>query len=1434
MRTLDLIRLPFVLLLLLSLVACGGGGGSDDNNGNDVVDPGTTQNGIVTSHALNGSVVKGPLANALVQVFRLDAGASDLKGTLIAEGGTDAQARIFGIEIAAPLDDAYLVEVFADADTIDLSTGQYPILTVLCSVVTADQLSSGQSLSVTPLTQLAFELGRLDALPTDSPAALLGRIQNAAIQVANVLGFAMGPAHDLFTTEAMVTDASSNLYAIAAYRSAIEAVTAMIAMFDGMSSASTDELLLALAVDIKDGELDGMSNAVAVPGLDEIVNFEGLVDRLVIYDMELPGTDRDGDASTHDPYTVGDVEQMLAREANQAGVEADVTPLMSGAISFTPAPLSADTDTDGTPDLSDPDIDGDGEANDTDAFPYDATETTDSDGDGVGDNADAYPTNTNCHRLQSGNGVDCYQDLLSSGFIDHTVAAPDGIVYLFVPAWDQVLRYDSLNGYYLAAVDVGPGLNVMAYSATHARLYLGYISGTIQYIDPAIGTGLQSFASLPMAVRGLAAVGNFVLAQDDSGAWESHHIFDIDGLLRDSEEWNHYSREYAWNDILDRVYFFRDGISPNDLHYEVIDQSTGAITDDGETPYHGDYIISPPIRVSTDGSMVLLGSGDLYDAATLNWIGALGGAFDDASWMSDGSLLTLTNSVGQAQLQRRDPSLEQVVESLNYPGSVLGMFGAANERVIVTQGADGLLFHVYQPSDDSDEDGIDNLTDAFPLDAAASVDTDGDGYPNYWNNGYSETDSTTGLLLDAYPDDSACYPPEHGDGITCDITSTMPGFTPDVVRMDDSGTIYLLSTINNRIYRWSADTAAFLNPIVVGSSNLLSPTSPTLMEFSSAHQRLYLGYPGGSITYIDLTGSNGEEPFANLSLDPGGLAAVGNYLLAQDASGAWNTHYIFDMGGELTDSEEWNRYSRAYAWNAVNNRVYFFRDGTSPNDLHYEIIDQSTGQIAGDGETPYHGDYVISPPIRISTDGSRVLLGSGDLYDATTLNWIGALGGAFDDASWMSDGSLLTLTDSIDQTQLKRYNSSLEQVIESRSFPGSVLGIFGEGNERIIVTQNADELLFQFYQPDNDSDNDGIGNLADAFPLDVAASVDTDRDGYPDAWNPGYSETDSTTGLLLDAYPNDSACYLPEHGDGITCDIASTMPVFTPDVVRMDDSGTIYLLSTINNRIYRWSADTEAYLNPIVVGMSGVLLPTSPTLMEYSSTHQRLYLGYPGGSITYIDLTGSNGEEPFANLSLDPGGLAAVGNYLLAQDASGAWNTHYIFDVDGELTDSEEWNRYSRAYAWNAVNNRVYFFRDGTSPNDLHYEIIDQSTGLITGDGETPYHGDYVISPPIRISPDGSQILLGSGNLYDSDSMNWIASLGTTFTDGYWIGDVLATASQHTSGTLIEIWNPADFTRISQYVVSGNPVALLPYGNDAVRVFTDTGGVGVVIESIGD
>ncbi len=54
---------------------------------------------------------------------------------------------------------------------------------------------------------------------------------------------------------------------------------------------------------------------------------------------------------------------------------------------------------------------------------------------------------------------------------------------------------------------------------------------------------------------------------------------------------------------------------------------------------------------------------------------------------------------------------------------------------------------------DRDYDYVEDSLDAFPDDWAASVDTDGDGYPNRWNDRRDMDDSRTGLKLDNYPED---------------------------------------------------------------------------------------------------------------------------------------------------------------------------------------------------------------------------------------------------------------------------------------------------------------------------------------------------------------------------------------------------------------------------------------------------------------------------------------------------------------------------------------------------------------------------------------------------------------------------------------------------------------------------------------------------------
>jgi len=919
------------------------------------------------------------------------------------------------------------------------------------------------------------------------------------------------------------------------------------------------------------------------------------------------------------------------------------------------------------------DADGDGVVNRADAFPIDPAASVDSDGDGYPDAwnpgkgpadsttgltaLDAFPLDSACQlpehalpgdpsRCDVARGIPAYQPEPAQMLCDR-----DGTLYLLSPANHEIFRWSFAEHYHRNPIPVGRGVQKMAYSATTHRLYLGYDTGLITQIDLSTGVAEAPFAKTPLATNGLATAGPIVVASDFSGAWDTHYTFLPDGTRVSAVDWNRYSREYAWSPVRNRLYFFRDDTSPNDLHWESIDPVTGKITGAGESPYHGDFVIRPPIRVSQDGTRVLLGSGDLYDAVTIEMKGSLVVDPDDALWLADGGLVTLRESPnGQTLLEQWTPDL-RLYNTASYAGTPLRVFEHGGEFVVVTEQAGKPAFHGYVPSDDADGDGVVNHVDAFPMDPAASLDSDGDGYPDAWNPGKGPADSTTGLTaLDAFPLDSACQLPEQalpGDPSRCDIAAAIPAYQPSPQQMlsDRDGVVYLLSSADDRIFRWSIGTGEHLNPIPTGDG-------VQEMAYSAATHRLYLGYSSGAITQIDLAMGPAETPFATTPLGPNGLATAGPIVVASDYSGAWDTHYTFLPDGTRVSAVDWNYYSREYAWSPVRNRLYFFRDDTSPNDLQWESIDPATGKITGAGESPYHGDFVIRPPIRVSQDGSRVLLGSGDLYDAVTIEMKGSLVVDPDDALWLADGGLVTLRPGPSGTRLERWSAGLA-LYEFQDYPGTPLRVFEHGGGFVVVTELAGKPAFYGYVPSDDSDADGVSNSADAFPTDPAASLDSDADGYPDAWNPGKGPADSTTGLtVLDAFPTDVACQLPEHGIDGMCDARKVIPESlaepfcdTDDATGVAATGSLTMgpVADLVPLCSGWmflAEQDHVVLRHVFDGRSGVSypLPAKVSDLELDEERKLLYAALPDAwAVARIDLLGGGIE-----IVLLPGPVARV------------------------------------------------------------------------------------------------------------------------------------------------------------------------------------------------
>lgn len=196
-----------------------------------------------------------------------------------------------------------------------------------------------------------------------------------------------------------------------------------------------------------------------------------------------------------------------------------------------------------------------------------------------------------------------------------------------------------------------------------------------------------------------------------------------------------------------------------------------------------------------------------------------------------------------------------------------------------------------------------------------------------------------------------------------------------------------------------------------------------------------------------------------------------------------------------------------------------------------------------------------------------------------------------------------------------------------------------------------------------------------------------------------------------------------------------------------------------------------------------VALPYRPVAAEYSQALDRVILisGNPNALHVYDAAANKdavvNLAQPPLSLSISPDGLhAAVGHDALISyvnlSSLAVEKTYAVPVTAGSVVLSPTWiyvmptyeggsvsvniasgaitNNSSVFYGskgWlNTAVNAIYGTRDGISPNDV--EEYDISTGPITRQFDSPYHGDYCIYGPVWFSPDGARIYTGCGTIF--------------------------------------------------------------------------------------
>ena len=573
-----------------------------------------------------------------------------------------------------------------------------------------------------------------------------------------------------------------------------------------------------------------------------------------------------------------------------------------------------------------------------------------------------------------------------------------------------------------------------------------------------------------------------------------------------------------------------------------------------------------------------------------------------------------------------------------------------------------------------------------------------------------------------------------------DVTDVLPG---------DQGIVYLVSIPLRRVVAWSAVSGACSNPIPL-------KISPKYVTYSSVNHRLYVAYTGGEVTSID-PDSQAEETFVATAGEPNGIGAAQGWVLVSKNTGIVQ---VLDAGGREADRRDIHNVGE-FTWTRANSNMYFLAYGSVP--LYSWSFDCVTGQIGNLLQSSYMGSYVAGRALRVSPDGQTVLIGGSELYDGTTFQRRTALPRIAKDATWLWNGKLLRLRASSTGSVVEQRGGADLHVENLQAFEGTPVTLRSIGDGAVVVTTIASQPVFSTYHDNLDGDGDGVPYAQDALPLEKAASVDSDHDGFPDVWNAG--QDGGAPPLALDAFPEDSACHLASEArtdDATRCDIGGTIPEYTPTSIAFDGTDVVYSFSPANRRVFRYSIAQGKDLNPFV-------LKEDASVLAYGDVHGKLYLGREDGSLATIDPV-QGIEVDFGALPRASRGLAEIGNFLFGATSNNAAGMQYVFGQDGSLLFERSVSSYSRDYAFNSTTSRLYFSRDEVSPNDLLSALIDPSSGALT-DVLSPNPSGLTVLPPIRVSLDGGYILLGTGEIYDGISIGRLRTLGFELIDAAWLPD---------------------------------------------------------------
>jgi len=357
-----------------------------------------------------------------------------------------------------------------------------------------------------------------------------------------------------------------------------------------------------------------------------------------------------------------------------------------------------------------------------------------------------------------------------------------GIVYLLSRTYQSVFRFSTDTGSFLETIPTAGRAEHVTYSPLDDRLFIGYDSGAVGVVelDPG-GNPSPETAHLVVSpsLDGLASASEFFFTAAGKGSDVTLRTHDASGAEVSQSSPHDASPSHCWASATRRMY--RIDLSPERLFFNPIDAG-GVIG--AEASSGSGFDIDPPIRISADGASVLLGSGGIFDGASLLLTDEIGTSHLDAVWAGD-EIVTLRENGGSSRLTRYDDSLS-IVADITVPGQPERLFSVGADLLLLSSNPAGRpAFSTWNHGLDSDDlsvfvtDGEDHITAGEPLSYTISVAALGSGTTSGLTVSSEPSDHLTGLAWTCVATPPSACGAAAGAGAVSDTATVGPGGSLD-------------------------------------------------------------------------------------------------------------------------------------------------------------------------------------------------------------------------------------------------------------------------------------------------------------------------------------------------------------------------------------------------------------------------------------------------------------------------------------------------------------------------------------------------------------------------------------------------------------------------------------------------------------------------------